>query len=124
MGNKCDGCKHEGKSISMCLGCVYYPKQVDRFEPAEPVVLSADQWFNNHKGVKYLPDEETKHLVLCWSGAAFRDGHNNGRLERDLELRGLVDVVDLLNYEGAIDLQKHGEILEAIRETARNLKPI
>lgn len=89
----CENCKYIEKypDLKPCINCkrrdILRP---DLFEPEEQKVITADEWFDNQKGIRYLPDEETKHLIFCWTCAAFNDGHKEGRLEMFQEFDPLV----------------------------------
>jgi hypothetical protein len=74
--------------------------------PADPKVLTYHDYFLKWKG-KPLPED------------VFNAAHQNGRLERDLELRAIVDfVVKNIDFLDAWDSAQ--DIIEA----ARNLKPL
>ena len=130
MENKCERCKNKpngltsGMIITKCQTCTrdeYY--RTDNFEPAEPVVLSAEELFWN--GIKKFSSvtgwhqDEVRELIT--------DGIRNGRLSRDLELRGLVEAamefLKDMNQDStdSITLSLHRVKINAILQ---NLKPL
>ncbi len=59
----------------------------------EPKVFTAEEWLENQKlGWYYLRDDQ-KEIVKPWINGAFEDGHENGRLERDLEVSPLIEAI-------------------------------
>ena len=118
MVKPCNDCKHfdKGYNEKPCCVCVHAHRE-NKFEPEEPKVLTADRWFDKQTAVKSFPDEETKHLILCWTGVAFNDGHKNGRLERDLELRPFVDFCNQ-------NADRMCTVWSEAREFLRNIKPL
>lgn len=89
---------------------------------AEPEVLtSIEAYKNRYIHPAKTPQEESTHI--CWFDSGFDEGDKNGQIKewkRTTELRG---AAALINYDGTVSLEKHGEYLQCIREALNNLNP-
>ena len=88
----------------------------DRWQiiPAEPKVLSVDE-----AAEKYLNfSNADQNYCMGWRTGFFR-GHSNGRLERDLELRPAIDLIEK-RLSKPVDSFDYPEMLAVIRK----IKPL
>lgn len=125
--NKCDKCEHRDTVLSVgspCAECIHlYNVRKDNFIKAEPKVLTAEEYLIS----KHQP---SLHNICKVSFDSFRDllinffeaGHQNGRLERDLELKTLIDAVSIL-YEKA-DHDGVSSITQKVLNAFRILPPL
>ena len=106
-----------------CSHCPHNPNFKDHYEKTEPKVLTHVEYWENWQSKEDLP--VGSHYQV--SKEAFEKGHKNGRLERDLEHKELIEQIKLyVNGHSEIYLpdQRSVHARENIRKpTGRNKTP-
>ena len=87
--------------------------QLGKIITAEPVVLSAFEFSSLPKNKQVPYEREGDYIERL-----FREGHNNGRLERDLELRPIIEYC-----KKQVELNRHSYWQDLIG-LIENLKPL
>ena len=145
----CEGCRHKPKHetvetskrmgiILRCQQCIHGEIYQDLFEPVEPVVLSVDEFIRIAKAEKV--NKNPLGGVFQWSENDLRKCaeifQQNGRLERDLELKQTVNdywyLIELITTYSKVEYQ--GELsydakigidwLQKRINYLKNLKPL
>ena len=100
----------------------FHKKNIDGFSalandweiiPPEPEILTAGESFDNEYGDEYCGTEFKKGYM-----GGFKNGHQNGRLERDLELRPVIEVVQEFFTEDS------SKGCDDVRDMLANLPPL
>lgn len=121
---KCDNCKHleTDKSVLPCSMCEHRPHELctgDRFEQAEPKILTAEELvFSLFPGANKGNAERFGYGALLMTA---EKACKNYRLERDLEYMELTEAVEKSLESGQIV----SPMISSLLNTAlKNLKPL
>ncbi len=114
---RCDNCKSK-ITRKGCGVCKDNPYLCDNWEKEEPKVLTVDEWIKL-ENIDAIPNMSTAQLIKEWVRGTAKFFHQNGRLERDLELQPLGEAV--AKYEDKLgDYDSRNELAKVYC----NLKPL
>ena len=116
MSERCKDCEYLLKASDYCLDCVKNPNFVDNFIKAEPKVLTAEESMEKNYVANKIYCVEWKKGYFD----GFDDGKDQGRLERDLELRELREAAEYASE--TITSEMTG--IRKINTALENLKPL